>query len=139
MQKEDIIKNSVSQPRNKNLANIFYRLNYVESYGTGIERMFKIYNEYNLKPILSVTDNTFKVILPNINYKENNQDILIDDLTQKEKIVKYLQQYGKIKRETIDALFNISSARSKTILLEMINENIISKEGSGKNTYYILK
>ena len=135
---EDIIESSVSQPRNKNLANIFYRLNYVESYGTGIERMIDIYNQFNLKPIFSVTDNSFKVTLPNINYKKGNETIIIDDLSQKEKIIKYLEQYGKIKRETVDMLFNISSTRSKKILSEMMKENIINKYGTGKNTYYML-
>ena len=51
----------------------------------------------------------------------------------------YLEQYGKIKRETVDMLFDISSARSKIILSEMIKENMILKKGTGKNTYYVLK
>ena len=136
---EDIISGSISQPRNKNLANIFYRLKYVESYGTGIGRMLNIYDQFNLKPIFAVTDNTFKVTLPNINYKPEVKNIIVDDLSQKEKIVKYLEQYGKIKRETVDMLFDISSARSKIILSEMIKENIIMKKGTGKNTYYVLK
>lgn len=136
---EDIINGSISQPRNKNLANIFYRLKYVESYGTGIGRMLNIYDQFNLKPIFSVTDNTFKVTLPNINYKPEVKSIIVDDLSQKEKIIKYLEQYGKIKRETVDMLFDISSARSKIILSEMIKENIIMKKGTGKNTYYVLK
>lgn len=136
---DDIIISSVSQPRNKNLANIFYRLNYVESYGTGIERMIDIYNQFNLKPSFSVTDNAFKVTLPNINYKNEQIENTIDDLSQKEKIIEYLKQYGKIKRETVDMLFNISSSRSKIILSEMIKENIINKEGIGKNIYYVIK
>lgn len=136
---EDIISGSISQPRNKNLANIFYRLKYVESYGTGIGRMLNIYDQFNLKPTFSVTDNTFKVTLPNINYKPEVKNIIVDDLSQKEKIIKYLEQYGKIKRETVDMLFDISSARSKIILSEMIKENIILKKGTGKNTYYVLK
>lgn len=136
---DDIITSGVSQARNKNLANIFYRLNYVESYGTGIGRMINIYEQFNLRPRFSVTDNAFKVILPNINYKETQQQKIIEDLTQKEKIIKYLEQYNKIKRETVDMLFNISSARSKVILSEMIKENLIQKNGTGKNTYYVLK
>ncbi len=136
---DDIITSGVSQARNKNLANIFYRLNYVESYGTGIGRMINIYEQFNLKPNFSVTDNAFKVILPNINYKEIQQPKIIEDLTQKEKIIKYLEQYNKIKRETVDMLFNISSARSKVILSEMIKENLIKKIGTGKNTYYVIK
>ena len=135
---EDIIS-GVSQPRNTNLANIFYRLEYVESYGTGIGRMMDIYGEYNLKPKFSITENTFKVILPNINYKKEKKSIVVDDMNQKEKIIEYLKEYKKIKRETVDKLFNVSNARSKVILSEMIKENIIEKVGSGRNVYYILK
>ena len=133
------ILSGVSQPRNKNLANIFYRLKYVESYGTGIGRMLDIYNEFNLKPKFLISDNSFKVILPNVNYKENDKDIFIDDKTQKEKIIDYLKIYNKVKRETIDKLFNVSSARSKVILSELLKEKIITKVGNGRNTYYVLK
>jgi ATP-dependent DNA helicase RecG len=57
------------------LANIFYRLNYVESYGTGIGRMLDIYEQFNLKPSFTVTDNAFKVTLPNVNYKNKKKRI----------------------------------------------------------------
>ena len=131
------ILSGVSQPRNKNLANIFYRLKYVESYGTGIGRMLDIYKEFNLKPEFSISDNSFKVILPNVNYKD--EDMFTDTKTSKEKVIDYLNEYGKVKRETIDKLFNISSTRSKVILSELLKEKIIEKVGTGKNTYYILK
>ena len=130
----DDILSGVSQTRNKNLANIFYRLKYVESYGTGIGRMIDIYNEFNLKPEFSISDNTFKVILPNVNYKEDNNNISKSEKTQKEKIIDYLKEYDVLKRETIDKLFNVSSSRSKAILSELIKEDIIEKIDAGKNT-----
>lgn len=135
---DDIIA-GVSQTRNKNLANIFYRLEYVENYGTGIGRMIDVYKEFNLKPEFITTDNSFKVILPNVNYKPKAHDTLINSLSQKEIIINYLKDNNKIKREVVDTMFNISSARSKKILLEMINENTITKKGTGRNTYYVLK
>lgn len=135
---EDILTSNVSQPRNKNLANIFYRLKYVESYGTGIERMIGMYNTYNMKPEFSITENAFKVILPNVNYVEERKNVVAERFTQKEKIIKYIEQYGKIKREDIDLMFNVSSARSKVILSEMLNEKLLERVGTGKNTYYIL-
>ena len=135
---DDIIA-GVSQTRNKNLANIFYRLEYVENYGTGIGRMIDVYKEFNLKPEFITTDNSFKVILPNVNYKKEKQDISINLLSQKDIIINYLKENDKIKREVVDVLFDISSARSKKILSEMVKENIIVKKGNGKNTYYILK
>lgn len=135
---DDIIA-GVSQTRNKNLANIFYRLEYVENYGTGIGRMIDVYKEFNLKPEFITTDNSFKVILPNVNYKKEKQDISINLLSQRDIIINYLKENDKIKREVVDVLFDISSARSKKILSEMVKENIIVKKGNGKNTYYILK
>ncbi len=59
----------VSEPRNKNLANIFSKLNYVSNCGIGIRKIIDIYNEFNLKPEFLATEKTFKVILPNVNYK----------------------------------------------------------------------
>lgn len=135
---DDIIA-GVSQTRNKNLANIFYRLEYVENYGTGIGRMIDVYKEFNLKPEFITTYNSFKVILPNVNYKLESQDTSINSLSQKEIIVNYLKENNKIKREIVDVLFNISSTRSKKILSEMVNENIIIKKGNGRNTYYVLR
>ena len=39
----------ISSTRNPNLANIFYRLGYVESYGTGIGRIMDSYNDFYKK------------------------------------------------------------------------------------------
>ncbi len=68
------IFNGVSETRNPNLANIFYRLKYVESFGTGIERIMETYQEYYDKRDLYFknTENTFKVILYNINYESED-------------------------------------------------------------------
>ena len=37
------IRLGISQPRNKNLAEMFHRLRLIESYGTGIRRIYKLY------------------------------------------------------------------------------------------------
>ena len=135
---EDIISGT-SQSRNKNLSNIFYRLKFIENFGTGIGRMFDIYKEYNLEPIISVTDNTFKITLPNVNYiEETKQDIIIK-LPQKEIILNYIKENKRINREIVDKLLSVSTARSKQIISEMISENLIERKGNGRSTYYILK
>ena len=55
----------ISSSRNPNLANIFYRLGYVESFGTGIGRIMDSYEEYDKKPIFDTTENTFSITLYN--------------------------------------------------------------------------
>ena len=129
----------VSQTRNKNLANVFFRLNYVESFGTGIKRIVQSYENYSQKPIFLSTENTFKVILYNVNYEENKNLNLPSNLSQEEIIIEYLKNNNKINRVIVEKLLNISNTRAKTIIKNMINSNIIKSMGTGKNTYYILK
>ena len=63
----DDIRSGISQPRNKALAEVFHRLRLIESYGTGIRRIFGLYSECPLQPRIEVTPNTFKIVLPNMN------------------------------------------------------------------------
>ena len=66
---EEIFK-GISSSRNPNLANIFYRLGYVESYGTGIGRIMDSYENFDKKPTFDATENIFTIVLPNMNYKK---------------------------------------------------------------------
>ena len=129
----------ISESRNPNLANIFYRLKYVESFGTGIGRIIQSYDDYNKKPIFVDTDNAFNVTLYNVNYVENHEKILPSNLTQEEKIVEYLKKNNKINRNIVEQLLDISSTRAKNILNNMCENKLIVMVGSGKNIIYVLK
>lgn len=61
------IRNGISLSRNKKLAEVFHRLHFVESYGTGIRRIFALYRGYSIQPTINVTPNSFKFTLPNMN------------------------------------------------------------------------
>lgn len=129
----------ISESRNPNLANIFYRLRYVESFGTGIERIIDSYKEYEKKPIFVDTDNAFNVTLYNVNYVENNEKVLPSNLTQEEKIIEYLKKNEKINRNIVEKLLDISTSRAKIILNNMCEKSLIKMVGSGKNIIYVLK
>lgn len=131
----------VSESRNPNLANIFYRLKYVESFGTGIGRIMESYKNYDdKKPLILNTESAFKVTLYNINYtKKENIKILPINLTQEEQITEYLKKNNKISRIIVESLLDISKTRATDILNKMINDNILIQTGTGKNTYYVLK
>ena len=130
----------VSESRNPNLANVFYRLKYVESFGTGIERIYESYESYDKKPLLLNTENTFKVVLYNVNYiEDNNLKKLPSNLTQEEQIIEYLKKNEKITRKIVEALFNISRTRAANILNKMMDNDILIQAGSGKNVFYTLK
>jgi len=132
--------NGVSESRNPNLANIFYRLKYVESIGTGIGRIIESYKEYDKEPLILNSENVFKVMLYNVNYVKNESiKILPTNLTQEEQIIEYLRKNNKINRIIVESLLDVSKTRANDILNNMINNNILIQTGNGKNTYYVLK
>ncbi|MCI8778823.1 MAG: AAA family ATPase [Bacilli bacterium] len=137
--KIDDLYEGISQTRNKNLVNIFFRLNYVESFGTGIKRIVQSYETFDKKPIILSTENVFKVTLYNINYKEVTDKKIPSMLSQEERIIEYLKNNIKINRIIVEKLLEVSSTRAKTIIGNMIKNNIIEAVGSGKNIYYVLK
>ncbi len=132
--------NGVSQSRNPKLANVFYRLKYVESFGTGIGRIIESYENYEKKPLLLSSENLFKVTLYNVNYNKNNEiKILPTNLTQEEQILEYLRKNDKINRQIVEALLDVSKTRATNILNKMISDDILIQIGNGKNIYYVLK
>lgn len=129
----------VSEPRNPSLANIFFRLKYVESFGTGINRIINSYEKFNKLPQLKESDNGFLVILPNINYVPNKQENNNNHYSQEEIILNYIRKYGSITRTITEDILKVERTRANNILNDILNKDLIRKEGIGKNTKYVLK
>ena len=136
---EDDIMLGVSILRNRNLANIFYRLKLIEAYGTGIPKIIESYNEYNVKPKIEISSNAFKITLPNT-LKEKSISKLEKNLSDKEYlIVNMLKENEYIKRTDIEKSLSISSSMAIKLLRNMVDNSIIEKLGKGKNVIYRLK
>ena len=136
---EDDIMLGVSILRNRNLANIFYRLKLIEAYGTGIPKIIESYNEYNVKPKIEISSNAFKITLPNT-LKEKSSSKLEKNLSDKEYlIVNMLKENEYIKRTDIEKNLSISSSMAIKLLRNMVDNSIIEKLGKGKNVIYRLK
>ena len=61
------IKLGISVCRNPHLANIFYRLQLIEAYGTGIKKIMDSYFGKWKQPSIICSNNAFKIVLPNTN------------------------------------------------------------------------
>lgn len=141
----DAISQGISQSRNEKLANIFYRLKLVESYGTGIPNIFSEYKDEPIKPKIKITDSSFLIILPNRNYKNDekkennsiNEDSMFVDMQHK-KVVDLIKKYNVIKKEQIMTELKISIVRAYQIINKMISKKIIRKIKVGKSSYYQL-
>lgn len=58
---EEYLSGKISVLRNRNLANVFYRLGFVEIFGTGITRIKQVYEAGLQKPDFEVSENTIKI------------------------------------------------------------------------------
>jgi ATP-dependent DNA helicase RecG len=63
----DDVMIGLSVCRNQNLANVFYRLQLIEAYGTGFSKILHAYEDQTRKPLFESTQNAFKITLPNRN------------------------------------------------------------------------
>ena len=75
----EYLDGKISVLRNRNLANVFYRLGFVEIFGPGVTRIKQLYEEGLIKPDFEVSENTIKIVLPV--YEQNL------NLTEDEKII----------------------------------------------------
>lgn len=132
----DDIRSGISQPRNKNLAEVFHRLKLIEAYGTGIRRIYKLYENCSVQPRIEVTHNTFKMILPNMSVAE---PLAVETyLTpQKEQILDYISKNGQITEAEIMELLGVKRTRAYTVAKQMCDENLIVSVGRGVNKKYI--
>ncbi|WP_242956665.1 RNA-binding domain-containing protein [Tyzzerella sp. An114] len=140
------IQSGISQPRNRKLAEIFHRLKLIESYGTGIRRIYKLYENNSVKPRIEVTPNAFKLILPNANYKNIiepikniKEQITLKITPQMKVVIDYLSEYGEIGEEELQELLNVKRTRAYLIARQMIEQGLIECSGRGTNKRYYLK
>lgn len=75
LSKDDILLGA--QCWNEKLAGVFYRLKFIEAYGTGIENNLNDYQGGSEMPLLQVGGNASKIILPNRNYYAEQSEALV--------------------------------------------------------------
>lgn len=137
----DDIRSGISQPRNKNLAEIFYRLHLIESYGTGIRKIYNLYSKCNIQPRIEVTSNTFKIVLPNMNNDnvvKRNSPKISSLSAQKRKILEFIEENGKITESEIGKILNVKRTRAYTLAKEMCDDGLIVCTGRGIEKKYFI-
>ena len=130
------IRSGISQPRNKKLADIFHRLRLIESYGTGIRKIYKLYADCSEQPRIEVTPNTFKIILPNMNQAEE-MGIVNGISVQMQRILDYIDENGQITDIEIQELLGIKKTRAFTLAKEMRDAGLIRAVGRGIDKVYV--
>lgn len=134
----DDIRSGISQPRNKKLAEVFHRLHLIESYGTGIRRIYSLYNNCAIQPRIEVTANTFKIVLPNMNSNDVKETVAAVT-HQMQSVLDFIEENGEISDSEVQELLQIKNTRAYTLMKKMEKEGLIVIVGRGSRKKYIKK
>ena len=109
---EEYLNGQISILRNPIIGNVFFRLKYIEKFGTGIMRINHAYRNALIKPSYQCFSYSIKVILPFIreNYDLSEaEQILVSILKGKEKMsrseIEKAAEMEKSKEGTVTATF----------------------------------
>ena len=128
---EEYLAGKLSVLRNRNLANVFYRLGFVEIFGTGITRIKQLYAEGLIKPDFEVSENAIKIVLPIF---EKNADLTEDEIV----IYKLLSKTMLKPISEVAPYVPFGKSKTTKLLKEMCQKGVITVEGKGKGTKYII-
>ncbi|NLN48293.1 MAG: AAA family ATPase [Clostridiales bacterium] len=130
---EEYLYGNISVLRNPIIAGVFYRLDIIEKFGTGIARINEEYTHSIAKPGFAVSENNIRIVLP-----VTQVDQL--DLSQDELLVYSLfKEETELSRGEIDLKSGFDKSKTLRILSSLIDKNIIQKLGSGAGVTYKLR
>ena len=134
----DDIRLGISQPRNRNLAEMFHRLRLIESYGTGIRRIYRLYENCPVQPEIEVTGNAFRMVLPNMNFAPDDSLSQGTDITpQMKKVLSYISEHAQITDEEVRSLLGVRKTRAFDLMKQMCNMGLVEAEGRGSEKRYL--
>lgn len=143
----DDLMMGVSVCRNPHLANVFYRLQLIEAYGTGMKKIMGAYANALVQPKIKTTNNAFKIILPNVNFTPKAAEVHKDfekaaDLgldSNEEKVLQFLREHLMITRKETQTLLEVSQSTAGRILKAMVDSGRIKQIGGSRTTRYELR
>ncbi|MBQ2594161.1 MAG: putative DNA binding domain-containing protein [Candidatus Riflebacteria bacterium] len=125
---KDYLSGHVSILRNPILGDVFFRLSYIERFGTGVKRINEAYQSSSKKPIFELFDNLIKVTLP---------VMTSSSMTRDEIAIYSLMSNGK-QITSAEAAQALACGKSKAtaLLNKLAKEGYVVISGSGRSTKY---
>jgi ATP-dependent DNA helicase RecG len=131
--REDYLTKNISVLKNPIIAGVFYRLNLIEKFGTGIGRIVREYEDSMTKPDFVISQNNISVILPIV--QTDMSDLIKEEVT----IYNLLKENQELSRQYLDTESGFNKSKTLRIINSLLDKNLIEKQGKGVNTTYSKK
>lgn len=127
----EYLSGGISYLRNPILGNVFFRMHYIEMFGTGISRILELYRDAAVKPQFNITENVISVILPVL---KTTYDVTEDEA----KIISVLKGAYQLSSSEISKSSGFSRAKTIRLLNMLTEKNFVKCTGKGRGTKYQL-
>ena len=127
----DLMLAGVSVTRNEKLAQVFYRLNMIEAFGTGIPRIFGAYENSIAKPEIPVIDGGFLIRIPN----RNHAAAVYESGSNEHRLLAAFPKVGFTKEDAAREL-GISVNGAYKLLERMRERGLLNARKEGKRWLY---
>lgn len=126
---DEYMNGQLSILRNPVLGNVFFRLGYIERFGTGIKRIKREYSQFAVQPEFVILDNSIKIVMPVVN--------AVTGLSTDEAHVLTLFQGGRILASSeVAALSGFTKSKTVRLLKSLVEKHLLKIHGSGRGTRY---
>ena len=126
--KEDYLQSKVSILRNPILGGVFFRMHYIEHFGTGVLRILESYKNSSRKPVFDINENSIRVVLP---------DIVNEKLSADQQIVYEMMKDGsEIATKDVIEHTGFSRSKSTAVLKSLVSDGFADIVGRGRGTKY---
>ncbi len=133
-----------SQSRNPNLAAVFYRLGLVESYGTGVRKILRLYKDFEREPVFKAAEGVFTVEMMNRNetvrkpetVQQTGNSTAYDDL--RKDVYRFVKMNGETTRKDIEKEFKVGSTKAYKLLKQLCAEGQLLQKMNGRKTSYCI-
>lgn len=128
-----------SYPRNKNIAEVFFKAGYVETWGRGINNIMISFKDRGLpEPVIEETQGGISVVfLKDIYTPDYLRKLNIND--RQIKALLHIKEHGDINNSSYQQINNIGKTIATDELRDLINKNLIQQSGTkGRGSKYEL-
>ena len=124
---------NISVLRNPIIAGVFYRLDIIEKFGTGITRINKEYESSISKPNFDINKNSICIRLPIIDI--NKLDLSEDEIL----ILNIIKDGVEVSRKELEEESEFNKSKVLRIINILVDKDLILRIGKGSRTTYSLR
>ncbi|MEC3882062.1 ATP-binding protein [Parapedobacter sp. 10938] len=128
-----------SYPRNRNIADVFFKAGYVEAWGRGTNNILEACKDAGLpEPVIEENQGGISIVFLKDIYTEEHLRML--EINERQvKAILYIKKHGSITNRLYQGITGISKPGATLDLQDLVSKELINKTGTtGRGTYYTL-